>query len=32
VGTEASRGRGEAMGGISVADLPAPHRLAERGW
>ncbi|GAA3610793.1 pyridoxal 5'-phosphate synthase lyase subunit PdxS [Marihabitans asiaticum] len=30
--TEASRGLGEAMVGISVADLPAPHRLAERGW
>ncbi|WP_133617019.1 pyridoxal 5'-phosphate synthase lyase subunit PdxS [Leucobacter luti] len=28
----ASRGLGEAMVGISVADLPAPHRLAERGW
>ena len=27
-----SRGLGEAMVGISVADLPAPHRLAERGW
>ena len=23
---------GEAMVGINVADLPAPHRLAERGW
>ena len=30
--TEASRGVGEAMVGINVADLPAPHRLAERGW
>ena len=30
--TEASRGLGEAMVGISVADVPAPHRLAERGW
>ena len=30
--TEASRGLGEAMVGINVADLPAPHRLAERGW
>ena len=30
--TEVSRGLGEAMVGISVADLPAPHRLAERGW
>lgn len=29
---EASRGLGEAMVGISVSDLPAPHRLAERGW
>ena len=29
---DASRGRGEAMVGINVADLPAPHRLAERGW
>ncbi len=28
----ASRGLGEAMVGINVADLPAPHRLAERGW
>ncbi|MFC5382473.1 pyridoxal 5'-phosphate synthase lyase subunit PdxS [Aquipuribacter nitratireducens] len=27
-----SRGLGEAMVGISVAELPAPHRLAERGW
>nr|WP_236864303.1 pyridoxal 5'-phosphate synthase lyase subunit PdxS [Brevibacterium daeguense] len=27
-----SRGLGDAMVGISVADLPAPHRLAERGW
>ncbi len=30
--TEASRGLGEAMVGINVADLAAPHRLAERGW
>ena len=30
--TAASRGLGEAMVGISVSDLPAPHRLAERGW
>ncbi|CAM4205532.1 MULTISPECIES: pyridoxal 5'-phosphate synthase lyase subunit PdxS [Corynebacterium] len=30
--TEASRGLGEAMVGINVADLPAPLRLAERGW
>ncbi|HPG76466.1 MAG TPA: pyridoxal 5'-phosphate synthase lyase subunit PdxS, partial [Rhodoglobus sp.] len=29
---EASRGLGEAMVGINVSDLPAPHRLAERGW
>lgn len=29
---QVSRGLGEAMVGISVADLPAPHRLAERGW
>ena len=28
----ASRGLGEAMVGINVADLPAPHRLSERGW
>ncbi len=28
----ASRGLGEAMVGINVKDLPAPHRLAERGW
>ncbi|WP_291791545.1 pyridoxal 5'-phosphate synthase lyase subunit PdxS [Brevibacterium sp.] len=27
-----SRGLGEAMVGISVSELPAPHRLAERGW
>jgi len=27
-----SRGLGEAMVGITVEDLPAPHRLAERGW
>ena len=30
--TAASRGLGEAMVGISVSELPAPHRLAERGW
>ncbi|MBI4899961.1 MAG: pyridoxal 5'-phosphate synthase lyase subunit PdxS [Actinobacteria bacterium] len=30
--TDASRGLGEAMVGISVADVPAPHRLADRGW
>ena len=29
---EVSRGLGEAMVGINVKDLPAPHRLAERGW
>jgi pyridoxal 5'-phosphate synthase pdxS subunit len=28
----ASRGLGEAMVGINVSDVPAPHRLAERGW
>jgi pyridoxal 5'-phosphate synthase pdxS subunit len=27
-----SRGLGEAMVGINVKDLPAPHRLSERGW
>ena len=27
-----SRGLGEAMVGINVADIPAPHRLATRGW
>ena len=30
--TEVSRGLGEAMVGLNVSDLPAPHRLAERGW
>ncbi len=30
--TDASRGLGEAMVGINVADIPVPHRLAERGW
>ena len=30
--TEASRGLGDAMVGLNVSDLPAPHRLAERGW
>ena len=30
--TDASRGLGEAMVGINVSDLAAPHRLAERGW
>ena len=29
---DVSRGLGEAMVGINVTDLPAPHRLAERGW
>ncbi|WP_193554674.1 pyridoxal 5'-phosphate synthase lyase subunit PdxS [Rothia halotolerans] len=29
---DASRGLGEAMVGINVGDLPAPHRLSERGW
>ena len=29
---EVSRGLGEAMVGINVADVPEPHRLAERGW
>jgi len=29
---EVSRGLGEAMVGINVADIPEPHRLAERGW
>ena len=29
---EASRGLGEAMVGINVSDLAAPHRLADRGW
>ncbi|MER7113834.1 pyridoxal 5'-phosphate synthase lyase subunit PdxS [Saccharomonospora azurea] len=27
-----SRGLGEAMVGINVDELPAPHRLSERGW
>ena len=27
-----SHGLGEAMVGITVSELPAPHRLAERGW
>ncbi|MEG2925360.1 MAG: pyridoxal 5'-phosphate synthase lyase subunit PdxS, partial [Glutamicibacter sp.] len=27
-----SRGLGEAMVGINVADVPVPHRLSERGW
>jgi pyridoxal 5'-phosphate synthase pdxS subunit len=29
---DVSRGLGDAMVGINVADIPAPHRLAERGW
>jgi pyridoxal 5'-phosphate synthase pdxS subunit len=29
---QVSRGLGEAMVGINVADIPAPHRLADRGW
>ncbi|MGA0866372.1 MAG: pyridoxal 5'-phosphate synthase lyase subunit PdxS [Candidatus Nanopelagicaceae bacterium] len=29
---ETSNGLGEAMVGINVADIPVPHRLAERGW
>jgi pyridoxal 5'-phosphate synthase pdxS subunit len=29
---DVSRGLGEAMVGINVADLAAPHRLSERGW
>mgnify|MGYP001042946966 CR=1 FL=1 len=29
---EVSRNLGDAMVGINVNDLPAPHRLAERGW
>ena len=29
---EVSRNLGEAMVGINVADLPAQHRLTERGW
>ena len=27
-----SRGLGEAMVGVSVDEIPAPHRLADRGW
>ncbi|NLS10870.1 pyridoxal 5'-phosphate synthase lyase subunit PdxS [Nesterenkonia sp. MY13] len=30
--TDVSKGLGEAMVGLNVADVPAPHRLAERGW
>ena len=29
---DVSRGLGEAMVGINVDELPASHRLAERGW
>ena len=29
---DVSRGLGEAIVGINDADIPAPHRLAERGW
>ncbi|TDW31431.1 pyridoxal 5'-phosphate synthase lyase subunit PdxS [Cryobacterium psychrophilum] len=29
---QVSRGLGEAMVGINVTDLAAPHRLSERGW
>lgn len=29
---QVSRDLGEAMVGINVSDVPAPHRLAERGW
>lgn len=29
---QVSRGLGEAMVGINVADLPVDHRLADRGW
>ena len=29
---QVSRSLGEAMVGISVAEIPVPHRLAERGW
>jgi pyridoxal 5'-phosphate synthase pdxS subunit len=29
---KASRGLGEAMVGINVADIPVHHRLEERGW
>ena len=29
---EASRGLGEAMRGIDIAQLPAGERLQERGW
>ncbi|MFC7376539.1 MULTISPECIES: pyridoxal 5'-phosphate synthase lyase subunit PdxS [unclassified Brachybacterium] len=29
---DVSRGLGDAMVGLNVADVPAPHRLADRGW
>ena len=29
---DVSRGLGDAMVGINGADIPVPHRLAERGW
>ncbi len=29
---DVSRGLGEAMVGINVADIAEPHRLATRGW
>jgi pyridoxal 5'-phosphate synthase pdxS subunit len=29
---KASRGLGEAMVGINVADIPVHHRLEDRGW
>ena len=30
--TDVSRGLGLPMVGINVSDIPAPHRLADRGW
>ena len=30
--SEVSKGLGDAMVGLNVSDLAAPHRLAERGW
>jgi pyridoxal 5'-phosphate synthase pdxS subunit len=27
-----SRGLGEPMVGLTVDEIPQPHRLAERGW
>ena len=29
---QVSRGLGEAMVGINVEEIPAPHRLSDRGW